>query len=1605
MSKISLYIRKEAIFYLLFFLLSNVLYSQTTQEKQNIKDHYDLKEMKKKASDLSAKYLKKKEKAIQKARKEGWIVRKELENGQLIEIQGLTDNGKPLYYITNNADAAATISTSEVWSGGAAGLDLSGDGMTVGEWDGGGVLTTHQEFTDQDSTRVTQKDSPSSTHYHATHVAGTMIAGGVEPDAKGMAYEGNLDAYDWNSDDSEMIDAGLNGLLISNHSYGFIAGWSQGTWYGDESISTEEDYRFGFYGEYSARWDSISYELPYYLIVKSAGNDRGDGASETGHPPDGGADGYDCIGYRGNAKNILTVGAAEDLTSGYTGNPSDVGMTSFSSWGPADDGRIKPDICGNGYYLYSTYDDNNSAYNSISGTSMSAPNVSGSLLLLQEHWNKTQGMYMKSSTLKGLVIHTADEAGANDGPDYKFGWGLMNTQKAAEVISNRNNSTMIIEDSLEDGYTYVLNVEATGTEPLVITVCWTDPAGTPEEPSLDPTTPMLVNDLDLLVLDAYSEYHPYKLDPQNPSAAATTGNNDVDNVEKIVIDNPTASTYNVSIDHEGTLSGGQQHFSMIISGIETGYPSVNTDTVYNITKTTAEVDAEVTDAGSASVTDRGVVYSTSPKPTMGDNVENSGSGTGVYTCSLTGLTPATTYYVRAFATNSEGTKYGEILEFKTEDYLPEVQYALISNISENSADVESEVTDNGGYPVTDRGFVYSTTPEPTLADQSLSAGSGTGVFNGTITSLLPGTKYYVRAYATNSQGTKYSEERFFTTSCGIMSDLPYQQEFSSIILPNCWENIDNAGTGDDWLFDNPSGITFNSTTSGNGFAILDSDYYGQYSNQDADLVTPTFDLSNYDSVQLRFEHYFKAYADETATLSYSLDGGSTWDTLQSWTATTSNPAIYEQDLSEQVGLESSVRFKWNYTGSWGWHWAVDDVEITGTEAIPTASITATPGCGTGTGSVTVYSDMSGTQTYYLCDGTGTTLDSWTGDAESHEFTGQSDGTYTGKVEKDGHLSELSGSVTLTNATTPVAASSAGATATTICEGESTELTYSGGSGATFVWYSESCGGTQVGTGNNLTVAPTADTTYYGRWENACGVTSCVSVTITVNPLPDPPSSIVALDTEICEGNSTRLYYIDGSGDVIKWYEGSCGGTEIGSGDEFLVTPSSTTTYYGRWENSCGESACESITITVVSDPLAPSSVNATATNICQGESTDLTYNGGSGDTFHWYTDGCGTTSVGTGNNLTVSPASTTTYYGRWENSCGESACETVTVTVNNEPVAASSAGATPSVICEGESTQLSYSGGSGDTFEWYSGSCGTTSVGSGNNLSVSPTTTTTYYGRWENDCGESSCVSTTVEVNQTTEITLQPTDVTACEGTNASFSVDASGTALAYSWQKDGVPVDGENSSTLQLNGLTDAEEGSYNCVVTGTCGEVTSSEAVLTVHDTTKITSQPEDKEVTENNNLTLSVSAEGYNLTYQWRKDGSPLSDDSHYSGATTSQLTINSATTDDAGSYDVVVSGDCGEVTSESAEVSIVTGLQDLSEGNIQLYPNPTKGSVTIHGKELAGQRIVIKNIVGVTVYSGKLEHDKEVINLDHLNKGIYLVKVNTEKGEYMQKIIIE
>lgn len=528
------------------------------------------------AADKEAEYLKNRAEVEEYARVHNVPVRQELPDGTLIEMQHL-ENGKPIYYMTHNLGAAQTTRADELWPGGSLGLSVTGSGYNkLGEWDGGGVLLTHQEF----GSRVTMGDATSGTHYHSTHVAGTMVAAGVVASAKGMAYQANLTAYDWNDDNAEMAIAAATGMEESNHSYGFTNGWSGNVWYGDLSVSTDEDYWFGWYSSYSADWDDIAYNAPYYLIVKSAGNDRSDDWSgghyhywnggwvyaTDSHDPDGGIDGHDCIGTTGIGKNILTVGAVNEVTN-YTA-PGDVTMSVFSSWGPADDGRIKPDIVGKGVSVYSTDDGHNSDYRILNGTSMSAPNVTGTLALLQQHYQNTHSSApMLAATLKGLVLHTA-EAGSAPGPDYIYGWGLMNAERAAELISLDNGNDVIGEHVLSNGSTYTRTINSDGAKPLRVTICWTDPKGTPVSSNyLNNRTPMLVNDLDLKLTGNSTTYYPWKLDPDNPSNAATnSGENNVDNVEQVYIASPTAGTYTIEVSHDGTLSGGSQAFSIIVSG-------------------------------------------------------------------------------------------------------------------------------------------------------------------------------------------------------------------------------------------------------------------------------------------------------------------------------------------------------------------------------------------------------------------------------------------------------------------------------------------------------------------------------------------------------------------------------------------------------------------------------------------------------------------------------------------------------------------------------------------------------------------------------------------------------------------------------------------------------------------------------------------------------------------------------------------------------------------------------------------------------------------------------------------------------------------------------
>lgn len=543
--------------------------------------------------------------AIIKAKQNGWALSYKSRNKSTATLMGIDNFGQPRYYISyTDPLQTITVNTNKLWPSGSTGFNLSGssDSITnkLGMWDEGAARNTHKEITG----RITQKDNVTNIIDHSTHVMGILLAKGVNPLAKGMAYnlKGIL-GYDWNNDASEMATAAAEGLLISNHSYGTVAGWD----YNDDSSRWEfngrwnekEDYRFGLYDNQAQQYDSIAYNAPNYLIVKSAGNGRSSiGPSKdasgkwynndstywrrdqngkwfnAGVRPDSlsSNNSYETLAADVNAKNLLTIGAVYGIAAGYS-KKEDVLMTNFSCWGPTDDGRIKPDLVSDGVSVYSTLGINDSSYGYLSGTSMAAPGASASLLLLQELSQKLSLKPLRSATIKAAAIHTANEAGTFAGPDYKYGWGLLNTSEAASVLNNAissgnaiTSSDLVYENVLQNTETKTYTIVASGKKPVKATLVWTDVKGSVST-KLNDATPKLINDLDLKITSNGIITEAWTLNPKLPDAAAIRGNNKIDNVEKVEIDTAiVGNSYSITVNHKNTLDRSQQAYSLVISG-------------------------------------------------------------------------------------------------------------------------------------------------------------------------------------------------------------------------------------------------------------------------------------------------------------------------------------------------------------------------------------------------------------------------------------------------------------------------------------------------------------------------------------------------------------------------------------------------------------------------------------------------------------------------------------------------------------------------------------------------------------------------------------------------------------------------------------------------------------------------------------------------------------------------------------------------------------------------------------------------------------------------------------------------------------------------------
>lgn len=490
-------------------------------------------------------------------------------NGLLIRPAKITNDGRALFFKTHNIDSSKDTKTNQLNPNGSLGLDLEGEGYKIGIWDEGHVFKEHVEFQNVVDRVLIGQDLPYDLNYdsHATHVAGTIGSSGVSPDTKGMASKVQIISYDWNNAFLELMTNAANDIYISNHSYG-LAGFE------DNGQPTVSYSYLGTYDEWASDLDAIHFARPNFLAVCSAGNEGLEDNIESS------VAGYDVLTDMSTAKNNMVVANAKNIVYFQSGATLKR-INESSSQGPTNDLRVKPDISGIGTLVKSSTVSNNlnetNLYSTSSGTSMAAPNISGSLVLLQEFYNETKGELPLSSTLKALTINTALDAG-DDGPDPNFGWGIMDSMKSAITISENVANETIFEGIISQGEEIIFGLEFYNDEnEFSVTMCWTDPEANSLESALDKNVPVLVNDLDLRIIENETiEYFPYAfslVNKTNNDKWAIKTDNVVDNVERIDFNKNTGASYKIKISHKNNLINPSQdseeiqyqNFSIVVS--------------------------------------------------------------------------------------------------------------------------------------------------------------------------------------------------------------------------------------------------------------------------------------------------------------------------------------------------------------------------------------------------------------------------------------------------------------------------------------------------------------------------------------------------------------------------------------------------------------------------------------------------------------------------------------------------------------------------------------------------------------------------------------------------------------------------------------------------------------------------------------------------------------------------------------------------------------------------------------------------------------------------------------------------------------------------------
>lgn len=395
------------------------------------------------------------------------------------------------------------------------GYGLTGKGVTLGLWDAD--VENHRDLV----SRLKVREYEMHTTDHGTHTCGTIgSAGLLDPRARGMAPEVKIVSWNFNTQSNGLAnfqerEKSINedGIELTSNSFGMRV------------TSCPNPYSYNYT---DASEDLLAYNYPTFLFIYSAGNDQ------TVCPK-----GFFTTSK--NLKNSLIVAAVDRENQ----------MSSFSSFGPSKDGRLIPNISGDGVDVYSTFFNNSYGY--MDGTSMATPGVAGTMALLYQRYKETNGGQKPTSALlRGIACNTATDMG-NPGPDYKYGYGVINGLRAVQVLENKTyfNSTV------EQGKSISKEIAVpAGAAALKVMLSWTDNYGTVG------SSRVLTNNIDLKVTGGGVTYLPWILDPANPNNPAVRGKDNLNNFEQVTISNPQAGSYTITVDGS-EIPDGAQNFAIV----------------------------------------------------------------------------------------------------------------------------------------------------------------------------------------------------------------------------------------------------------------------------------------------------------------------------------------------------------------------------------------------------------------------------------------------------------------------------------------------------------------------------------------------------------------------------------------------------------------------------------------------------------------------------------------------------------------------------------------------------------------------------------------------------------------------------------------------------------------------------------------------------------------------------------------------------------------------------------------------------------------------------------------------------------------------------------